>query len=113
MRKSEIKVAVTLDEKNTAKKIEWDADDKGDAEFEEIKAVSISLWDHHKKNTLRMDLWTDEMPVDEMKRMIIDTVGGLAQTVLSATGDEAMAHEMNHCVDRMVQHVLKEHGPQN
>jgi gliding motility-associated protein GldC len=60
------------------------------------------------KNTLRIDLWTKDMPVNEMKRYYIDCIGGLAQSVLSATGDEVMSQEMNALCERLVKHLEKE-----
>jgi gliding motility-associated protein GldC len=67
----------------------------------------VALWDHSQKNTMRIDLWTKDMPVDDMKRFYIDCIGGLSQSVLTATGDEVMAREMRALCDRLVEHVKK------
>jgi gliding motility-associated protein GldC len=40
-------------------------------ELEEAKAVMLSVWDSKAKESLRIDLWTKEMPVDEMKIFFI------------------------------------------
>ena len=48
------------------------------------------------------------MPVEDMKRFYIDCIGGLAQSALSATGDEYMAGELNAVCERLVQHLRKE-----
>ena len=48
------------------------------------------------------------MEVEEMKRFAIDCMGGLAQTILSATGDEFMSNEINALCDKLVEHVKKE-----
>ena len=88
MRESEIKLKVQLDDQNIPEKIEWDADEKDGAGYNESKSISLSLWDHTKKNTLRIDLWTKDMPVDEMKRFYIDCLGGISQTLLNSTGDQ-------------------------
>ena len=71
----------------------------------ETKSISVSLWDHKTKNTLRIDLWAKDMPVEEMKRFHIDCIGGLAQTILSSTGDEFMASEINSLCERLVKHL--------
>jgi gliding motility-associated protein GldC len=105
MKKSSIQFAVHLDDQNVPDKIEWDATDKPEAGLSETKAIAISLWDHQQKNTMRIDLWTKDMPVDEMKRFYIDCVGGLSQSVLSATGDEFMANEMSALCERLARHV--------
>ncbi len=108
MKKSEIKFTVELDAQNVPDKMFWDATDREEDGVSETKAISVSIWDNFQKNTLRIDLWTKEMPVDEMKRFCVDTIGGLAQTILSATGDEYMSEEMHHLCDKLVKHLEKE-----
>ncbi|WKN43617.1 gliding motility protein GldC [Tunicatimonas pelagia] len=113
MKKSEINITVSLDEANIPENISWSATDgEGNPQVEngpsQSKSMSLSFWDDQQKNTLRIDLWTKEMPVDEMKRFCIDAIGGLAQTTLNATGDSYMAQEMNDLCDRLVQHVENE-----
>ncbi len=44
----------------------------------ESKAIMISVWDHLQKDTLRMDLWTKDMPVDEMKQFFHQTLVSMA-----------------------------------
>lgn len=99
---------VELDPQNVPDKIFWNATDRDEDEISETKAISLSVWDYLQKNTLRIDLWTKEMPIDEMKRFCVDTIGGLAQTMLNATGDNYMADEMNNLCDKLVKHLEKE-----
>ncbi len=108
MKKSEIRLSIELDDENIPEHIYWNADDKGDAGLDETKSMSLSIWDHVNKNTLRIDLWTKEMPVEEMKYFYIDSIGGLAQSLLNATGDEHMANEMKALADRLFKHVEEE-----
>ena len=108
MKRSEINFSIELDKDNVPEKIYWNADEKEDVGFTETKSVSISLWDDSNKNTLRMDLWTKDMPADEMKRFSIDCIGGLAQSLLSATGDEYMSNEMNNLCDILVKYLEKQ-----
>jgi gliding motility-associated protein GldC len=105
MRKSTIEFTIELDAQNVPEKIVWDATDKPEEGLTETKAISIALWDQAQKNTMRIDLWTKEMPVDEMKRFYIDCIGGLAQSALTATGDEYLANEMNALCEKLVKHV--------
>ena len=72
MKESEIKFKVFLDDENIPEKLEWDADEKEKRGYSETKSISVSLWDSEQKNTLRIDLWTKDMPLDEMKRFYID-----------------------------------------
>ncbi|MGE0590338.1 MAG: gliding motility protein GldC [Cyclobacteriaceae bacterium] len=108
MKQSIIQFKIDLDDKNIPEKIIWDASDKPD-ELSETKSISLSLWDHVQKNTLRIDLWTKDMPVDEMKRFYIDCLGGIAQSALTATGDEKMASEINSLCEKLAKHV-RENG---
>ncbi|MCB0489304.1 MAG: gliding motility protein GldC [Cyclobacteriaceae bacterium] len=108
MKQSIIQFKIDLDEKNIPEKIIWDASDKPE-ELSETKSISLSLWDHVQKNTLRIDLWTKDMPVDEMKRFYIDCLGGIAQSALTATGDEKMASEINNLCEKLAKHV-RENG---
>jgi len=108
MKKSTINFTIELDQQNVPEKILWDATDKPEPGISETKAISISLWDSAEKNTLRIDLWAKDMPVEDMKRFYVDCIGGLAQSALSATGDEFMAREMNALCQRLVGHLKKE-----
>jgi len=108
MRKSEIKIVVELDEKQVPEKIYWDAEDNPNGVPQETKSVSLSLWDHVAKNTMRIDLWSKDMPVDEMKRFYIDCIGGLAQSALTATGDEVISSKLNALCDELVEHLKTE-----
>lgn len=108
MKKSTINFTVQLDENNVPDKILWDATDKPDPQMAETKSISIALWDEKQKNTLRIDLWTKDMPVNEMKRFYIDCIGGLAQSMLTSTGDEVMASETNALCEKLVRHLQKE-----
>ena len=105
MKKSTINFTVELDQNNIPERIFWDATEKPEPGQSETKAISVALWDHQQKNTLRIDLWAKDMPVMEMKRFYIDCVGGLAQSALSATGDEFMASRMNELCEQLVEHL--------
>ena len=107
MKKSNINFEIELDDQNVPEKIDWSATDTG-GELTETKSISISLWDHVQKNSMRIDLWTKEMPVDEMKRFYIDCLGGMAQSALNSTGDEFMAEEMNLLCEKLVKHLERE-----
>jgi gliding motility-associated protein GldC len=108
MKKSEIKFQVELDEKSLAKSITWDASDKEGEGLEATKSISLNVWDNLNHSTLRIDLWTEEMSVAEMKRFYIDILGGMAQTILNSTADEYMSEEIKELCDRLVKHVNEE-----
>jgi gliding motility-associated protein GldC len=90
---SEIKFLVELDENRVPEKLTWTAQDGG-VQLEEAKAMLLSIWDGKAQETLRIDLWTKEMPVDEMKVFFHQTLVALADTYQRATQDEKMADTM-------------------
>ncbi len=108
MKKSTINFEVEVDDHNVPENIIWSASEKGEEGPESTKSISISIWDHLQRNTLRIDLWTKDMPVDEQKRFYIDCIGGLAQSILNATGDEYMSGEMNKLCEKFIAHLEKE-----
>ena len=76
-----------------------------DPGLSETKSISVALWDHTQKNTLRIDLWAKDMPVEDMKRFHVECLGGIAQSILSSTKDEFMSNEVNALCDRLVKHL--------
>lgn len=108
MKKSSINFKIDLDKDNVPEKILWEATDKGTPGFEETKSISLSLWDPVQKNTMRIDLWTKDMPIDDMKRFYIDCLGGLSQSVLNSTGDEFMASETNALAEKLAEYLKKQ-----
>lgn len=90
---SEIKFTVALDENKIPEKLTWDAKDGG-IENENTKAVLISVWDDSKKETLKMDLWTKDMPLNEMQHFFHQTLLSMSDTFYRATNDEKMTATM-------------------
>jgi len=107
MKKSTIQFTIELDNENIPQKIVWNASDHS-SEKEETKSISISIWDHQQKNTLRMDLWTNDMPVIDMKRFCIELMAGMSQTIRTATGDNQMAEEISSLCDKLAKQVATE-----
>lgn len=97
-KKSDIKISVSLDENNIPEKLLWTAKDGG-VDAAEAKAMLLSIWDHKQKETLRIDLWTKDMPVDEMKQFFHQTLVAMADTFQRATDDEKMADTMRDFCD--------------
>ena len=95
---SEIKFLIELDENRVPEKLMWSAKDGG-VEQEEAKAIMLSIWDSKTKESMRIDLWTKDMPVDEMKIFFHQTLTSMAETFERATGDEKMTATMNDFCD--------------
>jgi len=95
---SEIKIDVLLDENKVPEKLQWTAADGG-IKKEDAKAVFLSVWDHNAKESLRIDLWTKDMPLDEMKIFFHQTLSAMSDTFERATNDEKMAATMRDFCD--------------
>lgn len=90
---SEITLRVTLDENRVPEALVWSAEDGG-VENEEAKAMLLSIWDHQNKESLKIDLWTKDMPLEEMKIFFHQTLVALSDTFMKATQDEKMTATM-------------------
>ena len=95
---SDIKFKIGLDENKVPEEISWTAKDGG-IDNEATKAVMISVWDHQQKDTLRMDLWAKDMPVDEMKQFFHQTLVSMSDTFERATNDSKMSATMKDFCD--------------
>lgn len=95
---SEIKFTVELDDNKVPEKLIWTAQDGG-INAQEAKAIMLSVWDSKTQETLRIDLWTKEMPVDEMKKFFHQTLVAMSDTFQRATNDEKMADTMKDFCD--------------
>ncbi len=105
MKKAEIKLTVELDEGNNPDNILWESTDSGNADKVPAKAMFLSVWDHNYKNTLKIDLWTKDMPVDEMKRFFYETLQTMGDSFLKATGETLIVEDLRdycaHFADKM------------
>ncbi|MEH6406283.1 MAG: gliding motility protein GldC [Leeuwenhoekiella sp.] len=96
--KTQIKLNVELDENRVPEKISWHAPEGG-VTNEPAKAILLSLWDHKKQEAARIDLWTKDMPVDEMNVFFHQTLVGMTDTFHRATGDDKMTATMRDFCD--------------
>ena len=95
---SKIELSIELDENRIPEKLHWTAPDGGITN-EEAKAMLLSVWDNKAKETLRIDLWTKDMPVDEMKVFFHQTLVAMSDTFYRATQDEKMTATMKDFCD--------------
>jgi gliding motility-associated protein GldC len=90
---SEISLRIALDENRIPEKLTWSAQDGGIVD-EDAKAMLLSVWDSKNKESLKIDLWTKDMPLDEMKIFFHQTLLALSDTFMKATQDEKMTATM-------------------
>ena len=94
---SEITFKIKMDENQIPEYIEWvasDSEEKGICD-----AAFLTIWDKKEKNTLRIDLWTKDMPLDEMKIFFHQTLSAMSDTFNRATNDEKMTATMKDFCD--------------
>ncbi|MCH2023465.1 MAG: gliding motility protein GldC [Saprospiraceae bacterium] len=99
VRSSDITLRIGLDEKNIPTKIEWKAEDSPDTpKYKEVKAMLLSVFDKEFMDTYKIDLWTNELQINEMDKFMYQTLRGLADTYFKATNNEELANDMRKFV---------------
>lgn len=94
VRQSEIRIGVALDAEKSPVDIRWTAQDAGLEGERPARAMMLALWDHAEKSTMRIDLWTKEMTIEEMEFFFYETLATMADTYERATGDADLTREM-------------------
>jgi gliding motility-associated protein GldC len=97
--KKKIDIEVELDDKNIPTNIKWNATDLEGYDEASCRAMLLSLWDHNRKDTLRLDLWTRDMTVDEMKIFFHQTLVTMADTLENSTNDDRISGDMRDFCD--------------
>lgn len=91
---SDIKFRIGLDENKIPKRIDWIAEDSGMDKLDEAKAIMLSVFDPKSNDTLRIDLWTDQMKVDEMKKFFHQTLMSMSDTLERSTNEKELADQL-------------------
>mgnify|MGYP000215181753 CR=1 FL=1 len=101
---AKINIEVQTNAHSIPEKMKWTATD-ADIKDKECKAMILSIWDKEDKAALRMDLWTNEMMVDEMKMFFYQTLITMADNFQKATGEDAIVEDLRdycaHFADKM------------
>ena len=92
--RKQIIITVELDDNKMPERILWEADDAGMSEPRDSKSMMLSFWDRDEDNTLRFDLHTKDMYVDEMKNHFLQTLVSMAETYRRATGHDFVLQDM-------------------
>tara|TARA_R110002072_G_scaffold281965_2_gene444646 strand:+ start:20553 stop:20900 length:348 start_codon:yes stop_codon:yes gene_type:complete len=101
---SKIEINVGLNDNNLPIAMKWSADDGG-VENAATKAMLLSLWDSSANNTMKIDLWTKDMSVEEMKQFFHQTLLTLSDSFEKATGERNICEDLrdycHHFADKM------------
>ena len=98
MKKTNIVITVCLDQNKIPEKMSWTAKDGG-IENQKTKAFLFSSWNDINQETMKIDLWTKDMPVDQMNIFFHQTLVSLSQSYLKATNNEKMNDAFNQFCD--------------
>jgi gliding motility-associated protein GldC len=91
--KNQIIFDIELDAEKTPENISWQASQAGNQPTP-CKAMLVSIWDAEAKQTLKIDLWTKDMPLEEMNLFFYQTLHTMADTLKRSTGSEESAMNM-------------------
>ena len=84
---SRITIDVTTDENQVPVAMEWTAEDGG-VMNQPASAMALSMWSAKEYAAMRMDLWTKDMSVEEMRSFVVQTMMTLADTYERSTSDK-------------------------
>ena len=98
---SEIRFKVGLNEQNVPLDIKWMATDSKNNELRDCKSIMISIWDAAQKETLKIDLWTNEMTTDEMHSQFFQTLLSMADSYAKATGNPFAKEEIKNFAEQL------------
>ena len=90
---SEIRLAVKMNDEGVTA-IEWEADDTPEPGVQAAKAMILALWDPQARNSLRIDLWTQDMSVEDMNDFFFQTLLSMADTYKTATNNTSLMADM-------------------
>lgn len=96
MTKNKIQIEVSLDDDKMPEQIEWQASPQDPTS--DAKAMMLSLFDRESRDTLRIDLWTKDMQIQEMDRFFFQTLRSMADSYQKATGNTELSTEMQRFV---------------
>lgn len=92
-KEANINILVELDENKIPEKLIWSAPDGG-VNNKISKAIFLSIWDHKNKESLSIDLWTKEMPVEEMNEFFYQSLLTMGDAFYKATDNDKIKNAL-------------------
>src|SRR5690554_6525191 len=90
---SDITINVGTNENNVPVRMKWSVED-GNIDYEIGSAMLLSLWDAKEKNTMKIDLWTKDLSIEEMKQFFHQSLVTMADTFERATGEKNITEDL-------------------
>jgi len=104
MSTSRITIDVTTDENHVPVAMEWTAEDGG-IQNQNASAMALSMWNPKEFAAMRMDLWTKDMSVAEMRSFVVQTMMTLADTYERATSDKDHAQAIRGFTEELAKRI--------
>ncbi|MDA0939864.1 MAG: gliding motility protein GldC [Bacteroidetes bacterium] len=104
MSTSRITIDVTTDENHVPVAMEWTAEDGG-IQNQNASAMALSMWNPKEFAAMRMDLWTKDMSVEEMRSFVVQTMMTLADTYERATSDKDHAQAIRGFTEELAKRI--------
>ena len=101
---SRITIDVTTDENQVPVAMEWTAEDGG-IQNQNASAMALSMWNPKEFAAMRMDLWTKDMSVEEMRSFLVQTMMTLADTYERATSDKDHAQAIRGFTEELAKRI--------
>lgn len=92
-KQSEINIKVDLNANNLPIQMNWSASDGG-IENQNASAFLLSIWNPEEKNTMKIDLWTKDMTIEEMKQFFHQSLLTMADSFEKATGENLISEDL-------------------
>ena len=94
MKKTDIVITICLDDNKIPEKMSWSAKDGG-VKNQSTKALLFSSWDDKNEETMKIDLWTKDMPIDHMNVFFHQTLVSMSESYFKASNNEKMNDAFN------------------
>ena len=104
MSTSRITIDVTTDANHVPVAMEWTAEDGG-IQNQNASAMALSMWNPKEFAAMRMDLWTKDMSVEEMRSFVVQTMMTLADTYERATSDKDHAQAIRGFTEELAKRI--------
>ncbi len=92
-KQSKINIEVGLNANNLPLQMKWSATDGG-VENAPASGLFLALWNPEEKNTMKIDLWTKDLSIEEMKQFFHQTLVTMADTFEKATGETLISEDL-------------------
>ena len=90
-----IQIEVERDSNLNIENINWSATEAPNSE-QKAKAMLLAFWDADSRRSLRIDLWTKGMTVQDMNDFFFQTFLSMAETYNRATNNGDIAADIKH-----------------